>query len=102
MLTALLLHITLVFPPGHPFSPLALRTAVAEAATVWAPYGVAIDMGGLCEEPADRDDSLSVVIVEAGPLRPSESGPLGAITFGPDGSPAPIVTVFLSDLLRFV
>ena len=44
MLTALLLHITLVFPAGHPFSPLTLRTAVAEAATVWAPYGVTIDI----------------------------------------------------------
>ena len=102
MLTALLLHITLVFPAGHPFSPLTLRTAVAEAATVWAPYGVTIDMGELCEESADHNDWLSVVIVEAGPLRPAQSGPLGAITFGPDGNPAPIVTVFLSDLLRFV
>jgi hypothetical protein len=103
MLTALLLHITLVFPPGHPFSPLTLRTAVAEAATVWSPYGVAIDGGGSCEGADDDNDYLSVVIVETRPAAPpTASGPLGAITFGPDGSPAPIVTVFLADLLRFV
>jgi hypothetical protein len=103
MLTALLLHITLVFPAGHPSSPLTLRTAVTEAAALWSPYGVAIDGGGSCEGAADDTDYLSVEIVETRPSTPpADSAPLGAITFGPDGGPAPILTVFLSDLLRFV
>jgi hypothetical protein len=101
MLTALLLHITLVFPTGHPFSPLTLRTAMLEASALWSPYGVAIDDGAACEWASGDTELVTVVIVEKRRSAGSSS-PLGAITFGPDGTPAPFVTIFHSDLLRVI
>lgn len=102
MFTALLLHITLAFPGGHPFSPLTLRTAMAEASTLWSHYGVSIDDGAECEWPSDATDFVSVVIGDRRSAAAGSNSPLGAITFGTDGRPAPVITVFHSDLLRFL
>jgi len=102
MVIALLLHVTLAFPSGHPFSPLTLRTALAEANILWSPHGVAIDLAGPASAPGD-DEVLTVVVVEM----PSASAvtwrrPLGEISFGPDGMPAPVIAVFLAEIRCFM
>jgi hypothetical protein len=42
IVAALLLHLTLAVPPKA-LPPVTLAHAVAEAAALWAPYGVAVD-----------------------------------------------------------
>jgi len=103
MVMALLLQVTLAFPSSHPCSSLTVRTAVAEANLLWSRYGVAIDLavpGGA----AGDSEILTVVVVET-PQSPAAGKwrrPLGAVTFDPNGTPAPVITVFLADILRFV
>jgi hypothetical protein len=103
MVIALVLHVTLAFPSGHPFSPLTLRTAVAEANILWSRYGVAIDLAAAGASPGGRG-VLTVVVVET--PRSSAANrwrqPLGAITFGADGTPAPVIEVFLADIRCFI
>jgi hypothetical protein len=103
MVIALLLHVTLVFPSGHPLSPLTLRTAVAEASLVWSPYGVAIDVAAPGTASGEHE-VLTVVLVERPRSSAASKGlrPLGAITFDPDGMPEPVIAVFLADILCFV
>src|SRR4051812_9997948 len=103
MLSALLLHIALAFPADHPFSPLTVQTATAEAATLWSPYGVAIDDAVPCGRAGDGV-RLIVVAAERSPLPAPDPwrGPLGAVSFDPDGNPAPVITVFVRDIHRFV
>src|SRR4051794_33331430 len=104
MVIALVLHVSLAFAPRQPFSPPTLRAALAEAASVWAPYGAAI--GG--EEPGGCDvdafDRLTVIVIAAPPTasRASSPRPLGFVTFDRDGRPLPVITVLLDDLLRIV
>src|SRR5471032_308281 len=109
MLIALALHVALALP--HTLRPEVVRSAVAEAADIWAPYGVIIDAAGPCGWAPDESTVLEVVTVErvrgidphAPPLlAPGWHGALGAVTFAPDGAPAPVVTVFMSDLLALV
>jgi len=109
MLITLLLHVALSVPPS--LSTAVARIAVAEAADIWMPYGVAIDLAGPCEWTADERTVLNLVAAEgtrAGVRGSSASSagqwqrPLGAITFAPDGTPAPTITVFVSDVLELV
>jgi hypothetical protein len=103
MMIALLLHVTLAFPSGHPFSPLTVRTAVAETNILWSRYGVAIDLAEPGVASGDRE-LLTVVVVET-PRSPAASNwrrPLGEIKFDPNGSPAPVIAVFMADILRFM
>jgi hypothetical protein len=111
MLITLALHVALAFPPALP--PAVARFAVAEAAGIWAPYGVTIDVTGPCGWAPDQSTVLEVVTVEdprrfeIGSTLPTFSGPgwhgaLGAVRFAPDGTPAPVVTVFMTDLQRLV
>jgi hypothetical protein len=102
MVIALLLHVTLAFPPGHPFSPLTLHTAVAEAKLLWSRYGVAIDIAAPGVASVDGE-ALSVVVET--PRSSSASRwrrPLGAMTFRPDGTPAPVIALFLADIMYFI
>lgn len=101
MLTALLLHITLTFPAGHPLSPRTVRTAIVEASSLWLPYGVAIDGGAACEWTSGDTELVTVVIAGKRPSAATTISPLGAITFGASG-PVPVVTVFHTDLLRII
>jgi len=63
MFIAALLHITLAMSP-LPRAPEMLRAAAAEAAALWAPYGVAIDVAAPCWGPSDDSIVLIVVPVE--------------------------------------
>jgi hypothetical protein len=102
MMIALLLHVTLTFPSGHPFSPLTVRTAVAEANILWSRYGVAIDVAAPGEAPGDRELLTVVVETPRSPAAAKWRRPLGEITFDPNGTPAPVIAVFLADILRFL
>ena len=103
MVIALLLQVTLAFPSSQPFSPLTVRTAVAEANLLWSRYGVAIDLAVPGAASGDRE-ILTIVVVETPQSPPAGKWrrPLGAITFDPNGTPAPVITVFVADILRFV
>src|SRR3954454_9270828 len=104
MVIAMLLHVSLVFAAGTPFPPLALDAAVAEAASLWAPYGVDVDddRHDACE--AADYERLTVVVVASARVRPAANSPaaLGFVTFGVDGRPAPVITIIGDDLLRLV
>jgi hypothetical protein len=109
MLITLLLHVAITVP--HSFSPAVARIAVAEAADIWVPYGVTIDLAGPCGWASDQSTVLNLVAAEGNPAGRRESWafgagqwqrPLGAITFAPDGTPAPTITVFVGDLIELV
>jgi hypothetical protein len=100
MVIALLMHITLALPPESAIPPDLLRAAAAEAAALWAPYGVAVDVA------ARGGGGVVLVVVPVETRRSgvtgSWHGALGAIDFDADGVPAPRITLFLTDLLTFV
>lgn len=110
MLITLLLHVVLAGPPTRAVPATIVHAAVAEAARVWAPYGVPVDaapIDGAQREPCDSDAGdtiLTVVLIVTRPsaVTPGWRGALGAITFSPDGAPALAITVLVTDLERFV
>lgn len=104
MVIALLLQVSLAFPSAHPFPPLTVRTAVAEAATLWAPYGVEIDDDAPGADASADRECLSVVVIPAARPAPRRESPmvLAFIRFLHDGRPAPIITVLVDDLLRII
>jgi hypothetical protein len=104
MFIVLLLHVTLALPPTTAVPPGTLRAAATEAAALWAPYGVAIDVAAPCGRVDDDGILLIVVPVEAphAAVTAGWRGALGAISFDADGAPAPRITLFLTDILAFV
>jgi hypothetical protein len=107
MLITLLLHVALAVPPTPAVSPAVVHEAVAEAANVWAPYGVAIDAAVPSFCAADDRILLTVdpIVATTGTRAawpPAWRGALGAIAFAPDGAPATAITVFLTDIERLV
>jgi hypothetical protein len=101
MLIALLLHVALEVPPNQAMSPGIIRSAVVEAAGLWAPYGVEID---LASGPGHCGDILTVVPIETrhAAETPGWRGALGAIAFAPDGAPIPAITLYVTDIEHFV
>jgi hypothetical protein len=132
MLIALLLHVSLAFPSTPALAPDILRTAVAEAAGLWSSYGVAIDgaapvgniaqrrpfdnappgrpfdgaQGGPCGRVANDGTVLTIVAIETRTVLARVAagwrGALGAMTFDENGVPSPVITVFLTDIERFI
>jgi hypothetical protein len=101
MLITLLLRVALAIPVTPAIPPAVARAAVAEAAGVWAPYGVAV-----VPDDSSAFHHVVLTVVLAGdvraPVRPGWRPALGAITFDPGGEPAPAITVFLTDIERFI
>jgi hypothetical protein len=96
-------HVALVFAPENRLLPAVERHALAEAAAIWAPYGVVVTANheGCASEHADLN--LSVVMSRAPAA--SETAlqmPLGAVDFDAAGAPAHIVIVFLDRLVRLL
>jgi hypothetical protein len=111
MLIGLFLHIALTVRPTPAVPSGLIDAAVAEAAGIWAPYGVTIDAApdgcaecGACGAIDDHTRALTVVAIETrrSAVAPGWQGALGAITFAPDGAPAPVITLFLTDIERFI
>ena len=104
MFIALLLHITLALPPTPTVPPATLRAAAAEAAALWARYGVAIDVAP-CDSASDEGVVIILVPVATPRARAIVAGwrgPLAAISFDADGAPQPRIQLFLTDFLAFV
>jgi hypothetical protein len=109
--TLLLLQLTLSFATGRSLSPPALATAVAEADNLWSRYGVRIMAADDCSAPI-ASPVVRVTVAHARRVpagrrlpaapRRSESQPLGAITFSEDGTPSPVISLFLADIFQLV
>jgi hypothetical protein len=106
----LLLHIALAVPATGAVSTPVVHAALVETARIWAPYGVVVDAapaGSARREPCDSDGDDTILTVALVETRRSAVPPgwrvaLGAITFSADGAPAPLITVFVTDIERFV
>ena len=96
MFAAMLLHVSLAFPPATSLSPAVRASAVAEAAAIWAPRGVLVDG----DEPFSPI-VLTVVTASRTAVRAAPA-PLAAIVFLPDGTPEPRVVLYLPEVLRLV
>src|SRR5256885_4976804 len=104
MLIALLLHVTLTVDPTPAVSVRLSHAAVAEAASVWAPYGVAVDASPPLDCAGGEPAVLTVQTIERrhSAVAPGWRGALAAISFARSGEPAPVIMVFMSDVERFV
>lgn len=104
MLIQLLIHVALAIPATPSVAPAIVDAAVKEAAVVWAPYGVAVDAAGPCDEPDGGRAVLTVEFVDTPRSAATGAwrGPLGAIAFDAGGTPMPLITVLLSNLQHFV
>src|SRR5213076_3474801 len=101
--TVLLLHVTLAFP-SRTLPPLTLGAAVAEAAAIWAPYGVTVDAVVACGCPDDRPPVLVVAIARSSVpgVEYGWHGPLATIGFDADGSPIATLNLYLTDIERML
>jgi hypothetical protein len=100
-MVTVLLQLSLAFPPDAVLSPSTRTTAVDEAARLWSPYGIVIS--ACADDRRDRPGGVTVAIVET--PRAAESAaarPLGAIVFDRQGKPAPLLAVYLAEILRLV
>ena len=94
-------RIALVFAPPRALPPAVERAAVAEAAAIWRPHGVAIasiDPSGAPAEVAE----LTVVIgtsPRSGSVPPDA---LGAVEFASDGTPGRVITIFPDRVKRLL
>jgi len=96
-----LLQLSLAFPPDAVLSPLTRTTAVDEAARLWSPHGIVVT--SCADERRARAGVITIEIVETSRVPESAvSRPLGAIVFDSEGKPAPVIVVYLADILRLV
>jgi hypothetical protein len=99
MLIALALHVALAFQDPVPIDATVVRKVVAEAAAIWAPYGLALDRADACNRTVDATLTIGIAGTAMSGRAPVV---LGTIVFGPDGTPEPRITLFLDEVLRFV
>jgi hypothetical protein len=100
VMALLVLHVTLAFQDSLPIAEPIVRTAVQEAADIWAPYGL-----DLKRTPAGCDSTTSDTLVLAVEATDRVSqGPvvLGEVAFRPDGTPEPRISLFLNALLTLI
>src|SRR5262245_23267649 len=99
VIALLVLHVTLAFQDSLPIAEPIVRTAVQEAADIWAPYGLALKRAPAC----DRTTSNTLVLaVETADRMSPGRVVLGEVTFRPDGTPEPRVSLFLNTLLTLI
>jgi hypothetical protein len=102
MVIALMLQVTLVFQDSLPIADPIVRTAVQEAAAIWAPYGLALNRAPAACDRAPSD-TLLLAVDAAERVSPGRVGVvLGEVAFRPDGMPEPRVSLFLNALLALV
>jgi hypothetical protein len=102
MLPVLLLHVALAMPPTS-LTADSLYTAIAEADAIWSAHGVTIRLAPATGSlPAD-----AIVVRIAIARRPSShtagsSGALGSIDFDGTGTPIPVITLYLRELIEMI
>jgi hypothetical protein len=96
----LLLHVVLAIPPGAMPSAIS-AAAIAEAALIWAPYGVVVEAP--CAGRPDDALVVNVDVVSKADSVAAMGGPrLGAIQFDTDGRPRPVIFLHLGEIAKFV
>ena len=96
-------HVTLAFAPAPPLAAAVKRAAVAEAAAIWLPYGVAVTGVDLITSPVRTDGLVLTVVMSSAPAPPAHwQAPLGAVDFDADGAPAHVMTVFVDRIIRML
>jgi hypothetical protein len=95
-------HLTLAFAPESALPPGVVRAASAEAADIWAAYGVAVDLAAPCGLAPDHPETLTVMIKKSSPSTEPWHGTLGTIGFDADGVPHPSMTVYFDRLIELI
>ena len=99
VMTLLVLQVTLAFQDSLPIADPIVRTAVQEAADIWAPYGLALKRAAACDRTTS--DTLVLAVDAADRVSPGRVV-LGEVAFRPDGTPEPRVSLFLNALLTLI
>jgi hypothetical protein len=98
-LLPLVLHLAIAFAPTPDLPPAVIAVAIAEAARLWAPYGVDVRPAPPCGSVPAGATTLTVVAAE-----PSEADrrraprALAAIGFDADGLPRPQIVVYAAEV----
>lgn len=96
-------HLALAFPPESTLQSTVIRAAAAEAADIWAPYGVAVDLAAPWGSAPDDTETLTVAIARsASPDSEPWHGTLGVIIFDAGGAPRPRMTVYFDRLIELI
>jgi hypothetical protein len=80
-------HLALVFPPDSTLQPAVIRAAAAEAADIWAPYGVAVDLAPPWGSAPDDTETLAVAIARSASPDSELARTLGVIFWTPAALP---------------
>lgn len=104
MLLGLALHVLLLFDPAPHMPAAAVDAAIAEAARIWAPYGVVIAAGTGQESLPRAGTAVLTVTPRRAPTQASadDGHGLGALDFTRSGRALPHVTVDYAGLRRLV
>jgi len=102
MVIALVLQVTLAFQDSLPLADPVVRTAVQEAADIWAPYGLILKRATRACDGAAGDEPVLAVDAADRVSRGRVGVVLGEVAFRPDGMPEPRVSLFLNALLTLI
>lgn len=95
-------HLALAFAEST-LQPAVIRAAAAEAADIWAPYGVAVELAAPCGSASDAMETLTVAIARSvAPEAEPWHGTLGVIIFDANGVPHPRMTVYFDRLMELI
>jgi hypothetical protein len=92
----------LAFTPDSALPPAVVRAASAEAADIWAPHGVAVDLLLPCGWVPDNLEVLTIAIAGSSTGSGPWQGRLGTIAFDAEDVPRPYLTVFFDGLMRMI
>jgi hypothetical protein len=102
MVPVLLLYVSLALPRASGLSAAASNSAIAEAASIWAPHGVVIRdaSSGL---PTTNDTIVVRVVIQRRPVAATPwRGPLGSMRFDGSGTPLAEIALYLPDLIEMI
>lgn len=95
-------HLALAFAEST-LQSAVIRAAAAEAADIWAPYGVAVEVAAPCGSAPDDTETLTVAIARSvSPESEPWHATLGVIIFDANGAPHPRMTVYFDRLMELI
>src|SRR6476646_6209742 len=95
MVSVMLLYVSLALPHASGLSAASSNSAIAEAASIWAPHGVVVRdaSSGL---PTTNDTIVVRVVIQRRPVAATPwRGPLGAMRFDGSGTPLAEIALYL-------